>query len=283
MCFAHRIVVNSLYTREIYLKNFKLLGKLRSLPEIIYPSIDLHTYDRKDEIKKEDLFSIKGLEKLKEKNIDINKMKLIVSLNRYEQKKNLDLAVLSYIDYVSKYINEKDINNICLVIAGGYDTFLQENIDVYNKLNSYIDTPQKKSMNIFFLKNIDNNERSILFRTANIVLYTPKFEHFGIVPLEAMYCGAWVLASKTGGPMESVVDGKTGNLLDNEQAEKWAEKIKEMLDNKKNLDENNCMNSKELKEILKKHVEDNFSLNRMYTDLFNEVQKMFKNKKLKDD
>ena len=56
-----------------------------------------------------------------------------------------------------------------------------------------------------------------------------------------------------------------------------------MLDNKKNLDENNCMNSKELKEILKKHVEDNFSLNRMYTDLFNEVQKMFKNKKLKDD
>ena len=283
MCFAHRIVVNSLYTREIYLKNFKLLGKLRSLPEVIYPSIDLHTYDRKYEIKKEDLFSIKGLEKLKEKNIDINKMKLIVSLNRYEQKKNLDLAVLSYIDYVSKYINEKDINNICLVIAGGYDTFLQENIDVYNKLNSYIDTPQKKSMNIFFLKNIDNNERSILFRTANIVLYTPKFEHFGIVPLEAMYCGAWVLASKTGGPMESVVDGKTGNLLDNEQAEKWAEKIKEMLDNKKNLDENNCMNSKELKEILKKHVEDNFSLNRMYTDLFNEVQKMFKNKKLKDD
>ena len=87
MCFAHRIVVNSLYTREIYLKNFKLLGKLRSLPEVIYPSIDLHTYDRKDEIKKEDLFSIKGLEKLKEKNIDINKMKLIVSLNRYEQKK----------------------------------------------------------------------------------------------------------------------------------------------------------------------------------------------------
>jgi alpha-1,3/alpha-1,6-mannosyltransferase len=283
MCFAHRIVVNSLYTREIYLKNFKILKKLRNLPEVIYPSIDLHTYDRKEETKKEDLFKIKGLEKLKEKNIDVNKMKLIVSLNRYEEKKNLDLAVLSYIDYVSKYVNKSDINNSCLVIAGGYDTFLQENIDVYNKLNSYIDTPEKKSMNIFFLKNISNEERSILFRTANIVLYTPKFEHFGIVPLEAMYCGAWVLASKTGGPMESVVDGKTGNLLDNELAEKWSEKIKEMLENKKNLDENNYMNSKELKSILKKHVEDNFSLNRMYTDLYTEVQKMFKDRKLKDD
>ena len=75
---------------------------------------------------------------------------------------------------------------------------------------------------IFFLKNIDNNERSILFQTANIVLYTPKFKHFGIVPLEEMFCGAWVLASKTGDPMESVVDGKTGDLLDNEDSEKWA-------------------------------------------------------------
>jgi hypothetical protein len=104
-------------------------------------------------------------------------------------------------------------------------------------------------MNIFFLKNIDNNERSILFHTANIVLYTPKFEHFGIVPLEAMYCGAWVLASKSGGPMESVLDGKTGNLLDNEEPEKWALKIKEMIDNEKNFDSKNAMNSDELKQV----------------------------------
>jgi alpha-1,3/alpha-1,6-mannosyltransferase len=283
MLFSTRIVVNSLYTREIFLKNFSILKRLRALPEVIYPSIDLHTYDRKEETKKEDLLSVKGLEKLKEKNIDLNKMKLIVSLNRYEEKKNLDLAVLSYIDYISKNVDKKDINNTCLVIAGGYDTFLQENIDVYNKLISYLDTEEKKNMNIFFLRNIDNNERSILFRTANIVIYTPKFEHFGIVPLEAMYCGAWVLASKSGGPMESVVDGKTGDLLDNEDPEKWAIKIKEMFENEKNFNPNNSMNSDELKKVLKNHVEDNFSLKRMYNDLYSEVQKMFEGKKLKED
>ena len=87
MLFSHRIVVNSLYTREIYFKNFKILKRLRALPDVIYPSIVLHTYDRKEETKKEDLLSVKGLEKLKEKNIDLNKMKLIVSLNRYEEKK----------------------------------------------------------------------------------------------------------------------------------------------------------------------------------------------------
>ena len=98
-----------------------------------------------------------------------------------------------------------------------------------------------------------------------------------------MYCGAWVLASKTGGPMESVVEGKTGDLLDNEDPEKWAIKIKEMFDNKNNFNQNNYMNSDELKNILKTHVEDNFSLKRMYNDLYSEVQKMFKGKKLKDE
>jgi alpha-1,3/alpha-1,6-mannosyltransferase len=240
MIWAHEIVVNSLYTRKIFLENFKLIKYFRKIPEVIYPSIDLSTYDRKEETKKEDLLKIRGLEKLKEKNI--NKMKVIVSLNRYEEKKNLDLAVLSYIDYINKY-SKNNNDSSCLIIAGGYDTFLKENIDVYNKLNKYVEDYPK--LNVFFLKNIDNNERSILFRTANIVIYTPKFEHFGIVPLESMYCGSWVMASNTGGPMETVIDGKTGNLIDNELPEKWAQKIDEMFKNSKYFNPDDNMNSNE--------------------------------------
>ena len=141
----------------------------------------------------------------------------------------------------------------------------------------------KKKLNIFFLKNIDNNERSILFRTANIVLYTPKFEHFGIVPIESMYCGAWVFANKSGGPMESVVDGKTGNLLDNEDPEKWADKINEMFSNRFNFERRTNLNTEKLRKELKEHVENNFSLKRMEEDLFKEVQDIFKNKKLKKE
>ena len=279
MAFSHRIVVNSLYTKKIYLENFGLLRRIKKEPNVIYPCIDLHTYDTETKIKKEDILKIKGLEKLKDK--DINNMKVIVSLNRYERKKNLDLAVLSYINYMERYQKDK-IDNSCLIIAGGYDTFLTENIEVYDKLNSYLDTDEKKKYNIFFLRNIENIERSILFRTANIVLYTPKFEHFGIVPVEAMYCGAWVLASKSGGPMESVVDGKTGSLLDNEDPEKWADKINEMLSSDKYFD-NTSMNNDELRGILNKHVEDYFSLSTMETDLYSEVNDIFQGKKLKSD
>ena len=56
-----------------------------------------------------------------------------------------------------------------------------------------------------------------------------------------------------------------------------------MIQYENNFDKNNGMNSTELKEILKKHAEDNFPSNGKHTDLYSEVQKMFKDKKLKGD
>jgi hypothetical protein len=61
---------------------------------------------------------------------------------------------------------------------------------------------------------ISDAERATLFQTALCVAYTPDKEHFGIVPLEAMYAGTPVLAVNSGGPTETVVDGITGFLRD---------------------------------------------------------------------
>ena len=133
-------------------------------------------------------------------------------------------------------------------------------------------------MNIFFLRNISNKERSILFRTANIVLYTPKNEHFGIVPVEAMYCGSWVIAHKSGGPMESVVDGKTGNLLENEEPGSWGEKIKEMFGNESMFQKEDSLNNLKLRNELKKYVEDTFSLKKMEDDMYDSVKQMLPKK-----
>lgn len=51
-----------------------------------------------------------------------------------------------------------------------------------------------------------------LLRASTAVLYTPEGEHFGIVPLEAMACCRPVVAVASGGPLETVVSGKTGYL-----------------------------------------------------------------------
>jgi len=193
-------------------------------------------------------------------------LKVIVSLNRYERKKNLDLAVQSFVSFldIKKKNGDKDRSEYILIIAGGYDISLNENKEVMERLMSY-DYKDFKNQ-VFFLKNITNDERSIILKTANVVLYTPKNEHFGIVPVESMYCGAYVIAHKSGGPTESVKVGLTGYLMDNEDGDEWAKKLNEFFKIKKNFNHENNMNSQEFKKELKEHVNDKFSLFTMVKD-----------------
>jgi alpha-1,3/alpha-1,6-mannosyltransferase len=74
-------------------------------------------------------------------------------------------------------------------------------------------------------------QRALLLAAARAVLYTPQHEHFGIVPLEAMACGRPVVACNSGGPVESVPDGKGGFLCE-PAAGPWADALEALLDAK---------------------------------------------------
>jgi alpha-1,3/alpha-1,6-mannosyltransferase len=67
-----------------------------------------------------------------------------------------------------------------------------------------------------------------LLEHTKILLYTPENEHFGIVPVEAMHMGCTVIACNSGGPLESVDDGKTGFLVAPDH-ELWGQKIIEIM------------------------------------------------------
>ncbi|MGW2639078.1 glycosyltransferase [Streptomyces sp. NPDC001348] len=52
-----------------------------------------------------------------------------------------------------------------------------------------------------------------LMSSADLVLSLPRYEPFGIVPVEAMACRAPVVATAVGGQLDTVVDGRTGVLV----------------------------------------------------------------------
>lgn len=107
---------------------------------------------------------------------------------------------------------------------GGYDPRVTENVEHLQelellahslKLNTHLWTSDKKvpkEAQVIFLPSFTDAQRTFLLRTSECLVYTPSNEHFGIVPLEAMYNSLPVLAVNSGGPLETVIDGVTGYL-----------------------------------------------------------------------
>lgn len=136
---------------------------------------------------------------------------LFVSLNRFERKKNIMLAVEAFAELVEK-VPVAARRKLHLVLAGGYDPRVDENrrvvMELQERCNAYGIEKQTT-----FLLSCSEADRMFLFEHATALLYTPENEHFGITPLEAMYCGSPVIACDSGGPLETVVHGETGFLV----------------------------------------------------------------------
>jgi D-inositol-3-phosphate glycosyltransferase len=68
-----------------------------------------------------------------------------------------------------------------------------------------------------------------LLRSADVVVCSPWYEPFGIVPLEAMACGVPVVASAVGGFLDTVVDGATGTLVPPRRPDQLAAAVRKLL------------------------------------------------------
>ncbi len=76
-----------------------------------------------------------------------------------------------------------------------------------------------------FLGAVNDEKLHVLYEDASCLLFPAIDEDFGIVPVEAMGHGVPVIAHRSGGPLETVVEGKTGVFFDELSVESMVKAI----------------------------------------------------------
>lgn len=124
------------------------------------------------------------------------------------------------------------------------------------------------SINVLFLLSVPSAFKETLLSSSSLLLYTPSYEHFGIVPVEAMYAGLPVLADNTGGPLETIVEGKTGWLRSSKEISGWTEVINYVLQRMSSAER------QDMAAFAKQRVEREFSLHAMGERLQDQIDEM---------
>ena len=80
---------------------------------------------------------------------------------------------------------------------------------------------------------VDHGDLPAVLRSADVVVATPWYEPFGIVPLEAMACGRPVVGSAVGGLLDTVEEGVTGALVPARDPAALAAALRTLLDDRR--------------------------------------------------
>jgi len=122
------------------------------------------------------------------------------------------------IEAFERFARQNKDNKYKLVLAGGLSRRYSNFEEYYSKLKAM------RAKNVVFKLNPSNRELRDLYARCTAVLVSAINEDFGIVPLEGMASSKPVIAVNEGGFRETVIDGRTGFLVDSptQMAEKMS-------------------------------------------------------------
>jgi glycosyltransferase involved in cell wall biosynthesis len=147
-----------------------------------------------------------------------NKKEYFVCLSRLVKQKGIELAV--------KVCSEKKIP---LIVIGSGEELIR-----LKKL---------AGKSVRFVENCGDKLKFKILTKALALIYTSKEEDFGIVPVEALKVGTPVIAYKSGGVLETVVDGVNGVFYNNFDKKDLEEATRRLM--KLKIDSKTCIKSVE--------------------------------------
>lgn len=174
---------------------------------VLFPPVDTeHFSEQKPQKNSENLQKIQEI-------FHKNEKKFFLSFARLTHVKGIDKIIRAF-----QQIPEQNI----LILFGTEDSQREEfqklaEIEPTTKQNQIFQS--SKFPNIFFLSISDNNELPAIISESQAVVCMSKNEDFGMVAIEAMSGGKPVFAPKEGGYLETIIDEKTGFLLEKNSSE----------------------------------------------------------------
>ena len=210
LCSADCVLANSRFTADL----LKQAGVKSERIEIVHPGCDVARFQSayaSDELRKSVLGShAQG--------------KVILTVGRLVARKGHDMVIRALPRVL------KDIPDACYLIVGsGPAKPMLEGLTVSMGVGG----------SVIFLENVGDAELPSIYGMCDVFVMPSRadlgacdVEGFGMVYLEANACGKPVIAGKSGGVADAVLDGETGLLVPPESPEMLAEAICQMLTHK---------------------------------------------------
>jgi glycosyltransferase involved in cell wall biosynthesis len=132
------------------------------------------------------------------------------------QNKGFDLLEAA-LDVLSRERRDAGLGRLQLIVVGNSQPILERNAGF-----QVIDVGRVR----------DDQKMRAWYRVADLVAVPSRIESFGQVAAEAQACGTPVVAFRTGGLQDIVVDGETGHLADPFDIRQLAVAIRELIVNR---------------------------------------------------
>ncbi len=154
---------------------------------------------------------------------------VLLFVGRIDPVKGIDTLM----EAIGKLQDKMFTKNLKIILIGGNDT--EENfwqLPEIQKLSKFINKKRLSAI-LTFENSITHNKLVYFYNAADIVVIPSEFETFGLVALEAMSCGACVVASKIGGLEFLIKNGVTGKLFRPGESTRLADILLQLLTHRK--------------------------------------------------